>query len=99
MRLQGFKSDDNFLLTKVALIIGIAGACRKDELTNLLLENVKDEGQVFLVQISNTKTKISREFFVTCGGIERNNMVEIIRKYLKLRPQHTDHGRFFVGYR
>jgi hypothetical protein len=65
----------------------------------VLLENVKDEGQVFHVQFPNTKTKISREFFVTSGGIERSNMVEIIRKYLKLRPQHSDHGRFFVGYR
>lgn len=63
------------------------------------MENVKDEGQVFHLVIPNTKTKIFREFFVTSGGIDGLNMVEIVRKYLALRPNHTDHGRFFVGYR
>ena len=36
--------------------------------------------------------------FVTVGDIQELDMVEIIRKYLALRPQHTNHGRFFVGY-
>lgn len=60
---------------------------------------MKDEGQIFHILIPNTKTKVSREFFVTSGGIEGVNMVETIRKYLDLRPNHADHGRFFVGYR
>jgi integrase len=81
------------------LIIGLGGACRVDELTNLQLENVKKEGQLFHIFIPNTKTKVSREFFVTVGGIEGVNMVEVIRKYLALRPNHAVHGRFFVGYR
>ena len=54
---------------------------------------------VFHVQISNTKTKLSKEFFVTVGGIQGLDTVEIIRKYLALRPQYTNHWRFFVGYR
>ncbi|KAJ8909265.1 hypothetical protein NQ315_012358 [Exocentrus adspersus] len=62
--------DKKFLLTKVGLVIGIAGACRKQELTNLLNEKVKDEGSVFHIEITTTKTKISREFFITSGGFE-----------------------------
>ena len=56
---------------QLALTISIAGACRKEELTNLILENFKDEGLVFHIQIQNTKIKISREFFVTVGDIQR----------------------------
>lgn len=43
------KEADNtqFLFMKVALIIGLAGACRREELTHLLLDNVKDEGECF----------------------------------------------------
>jgi integrase len=80
------------------LINGLGGACRVDELTNLQLENVKKEGQLFHIFIPNTKTKVSREFFVTVGGIEGVNMVEVIQKFLALRPNHAVHGRFFVGY-
>ena len=55
----------NSYFSQVALITGIAGACRKEELTNLLLENVKDERLVFAyIQIPNTKTKIPRKYGV-----------------------------------
>ncbi|KAJ8912394.1 hypothetical protein NQ315_013460 [Exocentrus adspersus] len=91
--------DKKFLLTKVGLVIGIAGACRKQELTNLLNEKVKDKGSVFHIEITTTKTKISREFFITSGGFEGINMVEIVRRYKSLRPSNTGHDRFFVGFR
>ncbi|KAJ3648959.1 hypothetical protein Zmor_020724 [Zophobas morio] len=45
------------------------------------------------------QSKISTEFFVTVGSIQGLDMVEIIGKYLAPRPQHTNHGRLFVGYR
>ena len=70
----------NSYFSQVAFIIGIAGACRKEEPTNLLLENVNDEGLVFHIQIPNTKTKISGKYFVTVRGIQELDMVEIIRK-------------------
>lgn len=92
-------NDYTCLMKKVALIIGIAGACRREELTKLLLNNVTDEGQCFRFVIPFTKTNISREFFVTSGGIEGIDMVEIIRKYILLRPLQIDHDRFFVFYK
>lgn len=81
------------------MIIGTAGACRKDELTKLLIENVTDEGAQFHVRLPNTKTKILREFCVTSGGIEGVNLVEMVRSFLSLRPPHTPHGRFFVFFK
>nr|XP_022903505.1 uncharacterized protein LOC111415854 [Onthophagus taurus] len=91
--------DVSFLLAKVVLIIGIAGACRKQELADLVLGDVKDDGQVFCINIPYIKTNVSREFYIMPGGFEGINMVEIIRKYKHLRPQHADHEGFFVGYR
>ncbi|CAH0556821.1 unnamed protein product [Brassicogethes aeneus] len=91
--------EEKFLCMKVILIIGLAGACRREEITNLLVENVKDEGVCFQIIIPNTKTKVSREFFVTSGNIEGVNLVEVVRKYINLRPKYCDHARFFVGYR
>lgn len=83
----------------MGLIIGIAGACRKQELADLTCENVKDERSVFHIEIPNTKTNISRDFFVTSGGIEGVNLVDIVRQYKTLRPTNTNHCRFFVGFR
>lgn len=81
------------------MIIGLSGACRREELRSLLFENVKDQGNVFSVLIPYTKTKICREFYITPGNIEGVNMVELVRKYAALRPKHTVHPRFFVSYR
>jgi len=81
------------------LIIGLEGACRREEITNLLVTNVKDEGICFQVVIPNTKTKVSREFFITSGNIAGLNLVDVVRKYIKLRPNNYEHNRFLVGYR
>ncbi|CAH0549741.1 unnamed protein product [Brassicogethes aeneus] len=91
--------NKQFLFMKVALIVGLAGACRREELTYLLLDNVKDEGTCFHFFLPNTKTKVPRDFFVTCGNIDGINMVEIIRSYIALRPNSIDHRRFFVQYK
>ncbi|KAJ8985470.1 hypothetical protein NQ317_015009 [Molorchus minor] len=53
-----------FLMIKVGLILGIAGACRTDELVNLTVDDIEDVGSSLIVKIPNTKTKIPRIF---CG--------------------------------
>ena len=80
------------------MIVGIAGACRKSELTFLLVENVVDEQTYFRVNIPNTKTKITREFAITVGDMDGLNFVEMIRKYITLRPPNVKHNRFFIKY-
>ncbi|KAJ8974823.1 hypothetical protein NQ317_001012 [Molorchus minor] len=76
--------DKEFLMIKVELILGIAGACRTDELVNLTVDDIEDVGSSLIVKIPNTKTKIPRIFVVTDVG----NMLELFRKYLSLRPPH-----------
>lgn len=90
--------DKEYLMAKVAMIIGMAGACRKAELTFLPVENVIDEGSHFRVDIPPSKTKVIRQCAITTGDIENTNLVEILRKYIKLRPQILKHNRFFVKY-
>lgn len=85
--------DETYLLIKVATIIGIAGACRREELTNLLIENVKMEQNLILIKIPDNKTHSSRTFAITG---EKN--LSIIRKYIALRSKNTPHNRFFVNY-
>ncbi|KAJ8978047.1 hypothetical protein NQ317_017592, partial [Molorchus minor] len=82
-------------MIKVGLILGIAGACRTDELVNLTVDDIEDVGSSLIVKIPNTKTKIPRIFVVTDVG----NMLELFRKYLSLRPPHVKHKRLFLYYK
>lgn len=77
------------------MVLGIAGACRTDELTNLTVDDIEDVGSSLIVKIPNTKTKIPRTFVVTDIG----NMLELFRKYSSLRPSHVKHKRFFLYYK
>ncbi|KAJ8971933.1 hypothetical protein NQ317_015439 [Molorchus minor] len=91
-------NDDEYLMIKIALIFGISGACRGDELTNLRVDDIEDVVLSLIITIPNTKTKISRTFVVT--RTEGNtNILDLNRKYAALRPPHTSHGRFFVFYK
>ncbi|KAJ8976682.1 hypothetical protein NQ317_011155 [Molorchus minor] len=46
--------DKEFLMIKVGLILGIAGACRTDELVNLTVDDIEDVGSSLIVKIPNT---------------------------------------------
>lgn len=84
---------------QVVLIFGLAGGCRREELTFLRTSNVIDEGVCFRVVIPDTKTNTSREFFITVGNIVGINLVETIRNYVGLRPKNCSNDRFFLAYR
>ncbi|KAJ8964237.1 hypothetical protein NQ317_011766 [Molorchus minor] len=79
--------DKEFLMIKVGLILGIAGACRTDELVNLTVGDIEDVGFSLIVKIPNTKTKTPRIF-----GTDMGNMLELFRKYLSFRssPQQEN---------
>ncbi|KAJ4440413.1 hypothetical protein ANN_08554 [Periplaneta americana] len=64
------RKRNGFLVQKVVLIIGLAGASRREKLTNLVVENVKDEEQCVRYFLPTTKTKIARVFFVTSGDVD-----------------------------
>lgn len=93
--LLGISIIKYFDFLQVGLILGIAGACRTDELVNLTVDDIEDVGSSLIVKIPNTKTKIPRTFLVTDVG----NMLELFRKYLSLRPPHVKHKRLFLYYK
>lgn len=90
--------DDSFLLMKVALIFGLNGACRRQELRTLNVDDIEDTGSILVVTLHDTKTKKKRIFTVTSevAGIKG---IELYRKYLSLRPEHVNHRRFFLFYK
>ena len=71
------------------LIVGIQGACRKQELKNILLEHIQDTGTSFIVHIPDTKTKTERTFVIA------GNLYKICLKYLMIRKQVSSDIKFF----
>ncbi|KAJ8914176.1 hypothetical protein NQ315_015949 [Exocentrus adspersus] len=86
--------DVEYLQVKVALILGVAGACRCNELTFLDISDVQDKGSYLYVLIPDTKINFSRSFTVMVEAFSVN-AVEMCRKYISLRPKAAGR-RFFL---
>jgi hypothetical protein len=76
----------------VALIFGVCGACRREELANITLKDVETHGDILLIQIPNTKNKIPRSFTVD------GPFAEIVKKYQHHRSSKGKSDRFFQNY-
>lgn len=84
--------DEKYLMVKVATIFGLFGACRREELCNLLVEDIEITNKSLVIQLPNTKTKVSRSFCIV------GKYVDYFRKYNALRPPNIKHRRFFLKY-
>ncbi|KAJ3644152.1 hypothetical protein Zmor_026824 [Zophobas morio] len=60
--------DKDYLMSKVALIMGVSGTCRCCELINLKNSDVDDTAAYLLISIPDTKTGISRKFTIIEEG-------------------------------
>ena len=80
-------------MKKVATIIGLFGACRREELCELSVDNIKHLKHMVLAELPDTKTKIKRTFTVI------GKYIEYYRKYISLRPSNVSHRRFFLRFR
>ncbi|KAK5638962.1 hypothetical protein RI129_013257, partial [Pyrocoelia pectoralis] len=80
-----------------AMVLGVAGACRTDELYHLNYEDVEIKPDVGIVKILQSKNKIPRSFVVT-GCSETVNWLKILEQYMKLRPSNTKESKFFLRY-
>ncbi|KAJ8975624.1 hypothetical protein NQ317_005737 [Molorchus minor] len=86
-------SDKEYLMIKVALIFGVSGACRMDELVRMTLQDVEDIQSKLVTSILDSKTKKPRSFAV-------NQMyLNVYRKYVELRPENINSVFFFFQYR
>jgi integrase len=66
-------------------------------LQKLTLNDINDMGSIITVKIPDSKTNKPRSFVIS-GKIRCFNFVEMYRKYASLRPQSTNHTRFFIRY-
>uniref|UniRef100_A0A224XLN7 Tyr recombinase domain-containing protein n=1 Tax=Panstrongylus lignarius TaxID=156445 RepID=A0A224XLN7_9HEMI len=83
---------------KVVLIMGIAGACRSNELVNMSVNDVEPRGDVLKVIIPHAKNNSPRTFIVT-NRISTINFIELYKKYISLRPSHISHQRLFINFK
>ncbi|KAK9751931.1 Phage integrase family [Popillia japonica] len=85
--------DYSYLMQKVVLVLGVAGAMRCDEIVKLRIDNVEDVKSALIIKIPDTKTKRSRSFTVL-----GENYLCVYRKYIALRPPSLVERRLFLRY-
>ena len=90
--------DDIYLMIKVAAIFGLAGACRREELMKITIDDIVDKGDFLLVRIPDSKNHTSRSFVIS-NEVNDGKYVAVYRKYANLRKLGTPHKRFFVHYK
>lgn len=74
--------------------MGYSGACRREELTNMCVDDIEYKDDVIIVRIPKTKIYVKRTFAIT-----NNVWINLIKKYVDLRPKKTSHRRFFLTFR
>ncbi|XP_063631749.1 uncharacterized protein LOC134802950 isoform X1 [Cydia splendana] len=84
--------DEVFLMVKVAVIFGVLGACRRQELQRLLFKDVIAFNEMLLVNIMKTKNKLDRTFTVT------GKYYRIVKTFIDARPKDCRNERFFLTY-
>lgn len=60
-----FSVKYNKILFQTILIMGIYGACRRNELLNLTVNDIEDKGSVVIVKIEDSKTHSQRTFVIS----------------------------------
>lgn len=82
------------LMPKLALIPGIAGACRKTELIFLCVGDISAEFPHFAIKIPNTKIKVTLEFVIPEVNREGQYFFDLNRKYISLRLRNVKYNTF-----
>nr|XP_022908502.1 uncharacterized protein LOC111419857 [Onthophagus taurus] len=91
--------DELFLIHTVAMILGVAGACRREELYKMTIKDIENRESFIIITIPNTKTNIQRTFTVINKKNEKIYYLKIVRKYIKLRPNNAKSLHLFLNYR
>ena len=90
-------NDDLYLPVKVAMLLGLFGACRKSELAAMEVGDINDHGDHLMVKIQHSKTG-PRMFAVIGSQHEILNALVYLRKYILLRPKGAP-PRLFLNYK
>ncbi|XP_054277440.1 uncharacterized protein LOC128996267 isoform X2 [Macrosteles quadrilineatus] len=90
--------DEIYLMKKVVLILGVAGACRPNELTKMSVDDIDDKGYILIIKVADSQTNKKRIFTLTDDDDFDTSYLELYRKYLKLRPVDVPTSRLFLKY-
>lgn len=74
------------------MIFLIYGATSAVGLTQIEMNDVREQGSEFVIKVPETKANGIRSFTV------KNEYAEYVKKYKQLRPANVAHDRFFVNY-
>lgn len=85
--------DEVYLMAKVVVVFGIAGACRICEISQVTLDDIEDSGTLLIVKLKQTKNDVNRRFVVT------EEYIKFYRMYIALRPAAAKDRRLFYAYR
>ncbi|CAH1375312.1 uncharacterized protein [Tenebrio molitor] len=91
--------DKIYLLIKVALVMGIGGGCRMDELHKMKIDDIEDRDNILIIQVPETKTNKKRMFTIVDNTKIGVSKLALYKKYSDLRPANTPTKSFFLGYR
>lgn len=86
--------DCQFLIHKIVMVLGLLGACRREEMYKLKATDfeVTENGKKVIVAIRETKFDSSRIFVI------EGAFLAVYQKYAKLRPE-THHPNFLMKYK
>ncbi|KAJ8973037.1 hypothetical protein NQ317_004061 [Molorchus minor] len=80
--------------SKVVLILGISGACCREELTKMTVDDIEDKYSILIVKVPDTKTNIQQIFTVS-----NLDYIDVYRKYAALRPSYAASHRLIFKYK
>lgn len=61
------------------------------------MDDIEDRGSVIVITIPESKTYKKRFFTIVADGSV--NQIEVVRKYIALRPKTVPHKKLFLFYR
>ncbi|KAL7293739.1 hypothetical protein TKK_0012808 [Trichogramma kaykai] len=84
--------DYTYLAAKVSLVFGISGAVRSGEIHNVLVNDVEDMDNCYLVSINDRLSNNLITFIIDDLYYQK------VKEYIELRPSDFPDNRFFIKF-
>ena len=90
--------DNVYLLIEIATIFELTGVCRRADLTNIILDDIKNRGNYIIVKIKNSKNHTFRPCVIS-KEVNNGSYFKLVKKYTSLRSLKTPYRCFFVHFK
>lgn len=84
--------DKKYLIHKLVTIMGLLGACRRDEIYRMKYSDMEENEKNVIVRVTEARTKKSRVFVI------EHAYFDLYKKYVALRPRNASRPNFFLKY-